>query len=116
MLALPVATADTGPIIGAARCALAAVWRPGFRYKKARVMLLEAIIRRFPAIERATGLRLPLPQRLKDLMKHEERPRQGADGLLLPPQHFRLTQHHLPVSAGEVVAPMPKFSECPRSG
>ena len=43
MLALPVATADTGTIIAAVQCALAAIWRPGFRYKKARVMLLDPV-------------------------------------------------------------------------
>jgi DNA polymerase V len=43
MLALPVATADTGTIIGAAQRALAAIWRPGFHYKKAGVMLLDLV-------------------------------------------------------------------------
>jgi DNA polymerase V len=43
MLALPVATADTGAIIGAAQRALAAIWRPGFHYKKAGVMLLDLV-------------------------------------------------------------------------
>jgi len=40
-LTLPVATADTGRLIGAALRALAAIYRPGFRYKKAGVMFLE---------------------------------------------------------------------------
>jgi len=43
MLALPVATADTGTIIAAAQRALGAIWRPGFHYKKADVMLLELV-------------------------------------------------------------------------
>jgi DNA polymerase V len=38
---LPVATADTGKLIAAAQRGLAAIWREGFRYKKAGVMLLE---------------------------------------------------------------------------
>ncbi len=38
---LPVATADTGKLIAAAERGLAAIWRNGFRYKKAGVMLLE---------------------------------------------------------------------------
>jgi DNA polymerase V len=40
---LPVATADTGRLIGAALRALAAIYRPGFRYKKAGVVFLELI-------------------------------------------------------------------------
>jgi DNA polymerase V len=43
MVALPVATGDTGKIIGAAQRGLAAIWRPGFRYKKAGVMLLDLV-------------------------------------------------------------------------
>ena len=38
---LPVATADTGKLIAAAHRGLAAIYRDGFRYKKAGVMLLE---------------------------------------------------------------------------
>ncbi len=38
---LPVATADTSKIAGAAVAAIEAIWRPGFRYKKCGVMLLE---------------------------------------------------------------------------
>ena len=38
---LPVATADTGKLTGAAHRDLAAIFREGFRYKKAGVMLLE---------------------------------------------------------------------------
>lgn len=38
---LPVATADTGRLTGAALRALAAIWRPGYSYKKAGVMLLD---------------------------------------------------------------------------
>jgi DNA polymerase V len=41
MVQLPVATADTGKLIAAAERGLAAIWRAGFRYKKAGVMLLE---------------------------------------------------------------------------
>lgn len=37
---LPVATADTGKLIGAALRGLAAIWRPNHRYMKAGVMLL----------------------------------------------------------------------------
>jgi DNA polymerase V len=40
---LPVATADTGALIGAAQRGLAAIWRPGFHYKKAGVMLLDLV-------------------------------------------------------------------------
>ena len=38
---LAVATADTGKLIAAAERALAVIWREGYRYKKAGVMLLE---------------------------------------------------------------------------
>lgn len=38
---LPVATADTGRLNGAAQVALARIWRPGYRYKKAGVAFLE---------------------------------------------------------------------------
>lgn len=38
---LAVATADTGKLIRAALTALGGLWRPGFRYKKAGVMLLD---------------------------------------------------------------------------
>ena len=40
---LPVATADTGKLTGAAMRALAALWRPGFRYKKAGVMFVDLV-------------------------------------------------------------------------
>ena len=42
-VALPVATADTGRLIGAALSALAALCRPGFRYKKAGVIFLDLV-------------------------------------------------------------------------
>jgi hypothetical protein len=42
-VALPVATADTGKLIGAALSALAVVYRPEFSYKKAGIMFLELI-------------------------------------------------------------------------
>jgi DNA polymerase V len=38
---LPVATADTGKLSKAAGLTLAAIWRPGFSYKKAGVVLLD---------------------------------------------------------------------------
>src|SRR5205085_9931965 len=38
---LPVATSDSGKLIGAALAGLAAIWRDGYRYKKAGVMLLD---------------------------------------------------------------------------
>ncbi|GAA0020205.1 Y-family DNA polymerase [Bradyrhizobium diazoefficiens] len=38
---LPVATADTGKLIRAARWGLSKIWKDGFRYKKAGVMLLD---------------------------------------------------------------------------
>src|SRR5215469_4469781 len=38
---LPVATSDTGKLIGAALAGLAAIWRDGYRYKKAGVVLLD---------------------------------------------------------------------------
>ena len=38
---LPVATADTGKLTGAALRGLAAIWRPGLRYKKAGVVFLD---------------------------------------------------------------------------
>jgi DNA polymerase V len=41
MVQLPVASADTGKIISAAQRGLAAIWRVGFNYKKAGVMLLD---------------------------------------------------------------------------
>lgn len=41
MVQLPVASADSGKIINAARRGLAQIWRQGFSYKKAGVMLLE---------------------------------------------------------------------------
>ena len=40
---LPVATADTAKLIGAAITVLRRLWRPGFRYKKAGVMLLDLV-------------------------------------------------------------------------
>ncbi len=39
----PVATADTGMLIVAAYCTLAFVWKPGFLYKKAGVILLDLV-------------------------------------------------------------------------
>jgi DNA polymerase V len=48
--ALPVATADTGKLIGAALRALAALYRPGFRYKKAGIIFLDLV-----AAGRVTG-------------------------------------------------------------
>jgi DNA polymerase V len=41
MVQLPIATADTGKIISAAQRGLGAIWRLGFHYKKAGVMLLD---------------------------------------------------------------------------
>ena len=38
---LPVATSDSGKLIGAATAALRSMWRDGYRYKKAGVMLLD---------------------------------------------------------------------------
>ena len=40
---LPVATSDTGKLIAAARRGLGAIWRPGYRYKKAGIMLLDLV-------------------------------------------------------------------------
>jgi DNA polymerase V len=40
---LPVATSDTGKLIAAAKRGLSAIWRPGYRYKKAGVMLLDLV-------------------------------------------------------------------------
>ncbi len=40
---LPVATADTGKLAQAAARALASLYRPGFRYKKAGVMLIDLV-------------------------------------------------------------------------
>lgn len=40
-ISLPVASADTAKLIGAARCGLAALYRPGYRYKKAGVILID---------------------------------------------------------------------------
>src|SRR5579884_2444226 len=51
-VALPVATADTGKLIGAALRALAVVYRPEFSYKKAGVMFLDLI----PAANVSGGL------------------------------------------------------------
>jgi hypothetical protein len=49
---LPVATSDTGRLIGAALRALGAIYRPGFRYKKAGVVFLDLI----PAAQAQGGL------------------------------------------------------------
>jgi DNA polymerase V len=38
---LPVATSDSGKLIGAALAGLKSIWRDGYRYKKAGVMLLD---------------------------------------------------------------------------
>jgi DNA polymerase V len=38
---LPVASSDSGKLIGAALAGLAAIWRNGYRYKKAGVVLLD---------------------------------------------------------------------------
>jgi DNA polymerase V len=43
MVSLPVATAETGRIISAAHRGLNAIWRDGFHYKKAGVMLLDLV-------------------------------------------------------------------------
>jgi exonuclease III len=40
-LDLPVAMSDSGQLIGAALGGLACIWRDGYRYKKAGVMLLD---------------------------------------------------------------------------
>ena len=40
---LPVATADTAELIAAAHHALGAIWRDGYRYKKAGVMLVDLV-------------------------------------------------------------------------
>ncbi len=40
---LPVATADTGQLIAAAHRALGAIWRDGYRYEKACVMLVDLV-------------------------------------------------------------------------
>ena len=40
---LPVATADTATLITAAHAALAGIWREGYRYKKAGVMLVDLV-------------------------------------------------------------------------
>lgn len=40
---LPVATADTAKLIAAAQAALRAIWRDGYRYKKAGVMLVNLV-------------------------------------------------------------------------
>ena len=42
-IALPVATADTGKLIAAAQRGLGALYRPGYRYKKAGIMLLDLV-------------------------------------------------------------------------
>jgi DNA polymerase V len=42
-MTLPIATADTGKLIAAAKRGLAAIWRPGYRYKKAGIMLLDLV-------------------------------------------------------------------------
>ncbi len=42
-LTLPVATADTATLITAAHAALSAIWRDGYRYKKAGVMLVDLV-------------------------------------------------------------------------
>jgi DNA polymerase V len=49
---LPIATADTAKLAGAARRALAAIRRPGFSYKKAGVVFLDLV----PAAEVTGGL------------------------------------------------------------
>jgi DNA polymerase V len=51
-LRLPVATSDTGVLIRAAQTALAAIWRPGFAYKKAGILLLDL----HPAAQVQAGL------------------------------------------------------------
>jgi DNA polymerase V len=43
LVTLPVATADTGKLIAAARRGLGAIWRTGYRYKKAGIMLLDLV-------------------------------------------------------------------------
>ena len=40
---LAIATADTGKLIAAAKRGLGAIWRPGYRYKKAGIMLLDLV-------------------------------------------------------------------------
>jgi DNA polymerase V len=43
LVQLPVATADTGTLIAAAMRVVSAIWRSGYRYKKAGVMLLDLV-------------------------------------------------------------------------
>src|SRR5688572_5032633 len=40
---LPIATADTGKLIAAAKRGLGAIYKPGYRYKKAGIMLLDLV-------------------------------------------------------------------------
>lgn len=40
---LPMATADTGALIAAAKRGLGAIYRPGYRYKKAGILLLDLV-------------------------------------------------------------------------
>ena len=49
---LPVATSDSAKLIGAALAGLAAIWRDGYRYKKAGVVLLDL----HPAVAVQEGL------------------------------------------------------------
>ena len=67
---LPVATIDSGKLIGAALAALAAIWRDGYRYKKAGVMLLDL----HPASAVQAGLfDLPDSERRVTLMRALDR-------------------------------------------
>lgn len=56
LIRLPVATADTGRLIRAATWSLAKIWKEGFRYKKAGVMLLDLV----PASKVQAGLFHPV--------------------------------------------------------
>ena len=65
-MTLPVATADTGKLIAAAQRGLGAIYRPGYRYKKAGIMLLELV----PATTRAGRIvRCPDTPRSKARMR-----------------------------------------------
>jgi DNA polymerase V len=101
---LPVATSDSGKLIGAALAGLAGIWRDGYRYKKAGVILLDL----HPAAAVQEGLfdKADTPRRTA-LMRTVDRlntrfgrntvifaaPRAGAGRSLAAPGHRRATRH-----------------------
>jgi hypothetical protein len=92
---LPVATANMAKLIAAAQRALDALWRPGYRYKKAGVMLLELV-----KADRVRGGLFDAP----DHGMAKARKRVGLGGQIFVPRQQALV--HCPLYAGQDARPI----------